>query len=79
MSKTIGLGIGIGEYWGVTENWYWVLLRSFQTIGIGIEYCYGPFKVLVLVLGIVKASSANWYWYCVLLRPLWKYWVLVLG
>ena len=35
--------------------WYWVilvlvLLRAFQNIGIG--YCLGPFKILVMVLGI---------------------------
>ena len=41
MSNTIGWGIGIEWYWGVTENWYWywVLLRPLRKIGIGIGYC----------------------------------------
>ena len=41
MSNTIGWGIGIGQYWGVTENWYWywVLLRTYKNIGIIIQYC----------------------------------------
>ena len=54
------------------------MLRASQCIGIGSGYCKGPFKVLVLVLGIVKASLKNWYWYWVLLRLLQKL-VLLLG
>ena len=53
--KYSGIGIGIGWYWGVLEllvlllgivkglpkYWYcyWVLLRAFKSIGIGIGYC----------------------------------------
>ena len=55
MSNTIGWGIGIGLYRGVTENWYWVLgivkafvqnwycywvlLKPFSKTCIGIGYC----------------------------------------
>ena len=46
----------LGIVKGLSKYWYWVLLRPFMNIGIGIGYCKGFFKKLVLVLGIVKAS-----------------------
>ena len=38
MSNTIGWGIGIESYWGVTENWYWWQFRLMCKFGIGIGY-----------------------------------------
>ena len=72
--RTIGIVKGFSKYC----YWYWALLRAFQSIGLGIEYCYGLFRILVLVLsrafqilvlGIVKGLSKYWNWYWVLLRP----------
>ena len=44
----LGIVKGLSNYW----YWYWVLLRLFMNIGIG--YCLGLIKKLIL--GIVKAS-----------------------
>ena len=50
------LVLGIAK--SLSKNWYcyWVLLRLFMNIAIGIGYCSGLIIKLVLVLGIVKTS-----------------------
>ena len=39
MSNTIGWGIGIGPYWGVSEILLLLLVRTYLKIGIGIGNC----------------------------------------
>ena len=56
--RNIGIGIGIVKVF--SKYWYWVLLRAFKSIVIGIGYCKSRFKILVLVLGIVKALTKYW-------------------
>ena len=52
MVLELGIVKGLSKNW----YWYWVLLRLFINIAVGIGYCQGLIKKLVLVLGIVKAS-----------------------
>ena len=37
--RKFGIGIGIFKDFSKYWYWYWVLLRAFQSIGIGIGYC----------------------------------------